>query len=88
MIDGTGAQLFARYRRNDYISSPLVSGHQDAKTVLRNPCKFDDLNATKNGCFVRYSAVAIDLYIRQRDLAVFLDRHVTNSDRKSVDGAK
>lgn len=51
----TGAQLlFARYRRNDYISSPLVSVQQDAKTLLRNPRKFDDLNATKNGCFVRH----------------------------------
>ena len=63
----TGSQLFARYRRNDYISSPLVSGHQDAKTVLRNPQKLDDLNATKNGCSVQYSADEIDLYIRQRD---------------------
>lgn len=68
----------------------LVLGYQDAKTVLRNPRKFDDLNATKNGCPVRYSAVAIDLYIRQRGLAVAvpLDHHVTNSDRKSVNDAK
>ena len=67
----TGAQFFARYRRHvTTIYHPLscISGYQDAKTILRNPCEFDDLNATKNGCSVPYSAVAIDLYIRQRDL--------------------
>jgi len=92
-----GAQLFARAidaPRNDTIHHPpLMSGYLDVKTILRNPREFDDPNATKNGCVSFHTRPLQFRFVHSsarlpRHRAVSLDRHVTNSDRKSVVGAK